>query len=65
MAARAGVDVRLTIPGLTDKIFVLDLTKSYCKDLIASGVKIYEMNNMFNHNKIAIFWWWSCCDWNM
>ena len=55
LAARAGVDVRLTIPGLTDKIFVLDLTKSYCKDLIANGVKIYEMNNMFNHNKIAIF----------
>ncbi|WP_374696577.1 cardiolipin synthase [Spiroplasma endosymbiont of Polydrusus formosus] len=55
MAARDGVDVRLTIPGLTDKIFVLDITKSYCKDLIAGGVKIYEMNNTFNHNKIAIF----------
>lgn len=55
LAARAGVDVRLTIPGLTDKIFVLYLTKSYCKDLIDNDVKIYEMNNMFNHNKIAIF----------
>lgn len=55
LAARAGVDVRLTIPGLTDKIFVLDITKSYCKPLFASGVKIYEMNNTFGHNKIAIF----------
>ncbi|WP_425379828.1 cardiolipin synthase [Spiroplasma endosymbiont of Stenodema calcarata] len=55
LAARSGVDVRLTIPGLTDKIFVLDLTKSYCRELITNGVKIYEMNNMFSHNKIAIF----------
>ncbi|AHF58223.1 cardiolipin synthase [Spiroplasma eriocheiris] len=54
-AAQAGIDVRLTIPGLTDKIFVLDITKTYCKELLAVGVKIYEMNNVFCHNKIAIF----------
>lgn len=54
LAAKVGIDVRLTIPGLTDKIFILDLTKLYCKELIDAGVKIYEMNNIFNHSKIAI-----------
>ncbi|AGM25453.1 cardiolipin synthase [Spiroplasma chrysopicola] len=55
LAARSGIDVRLIIPGLTDKIFVLDITKTYCRELIEAGVKIFEMNGIFNHNKIAIF----------
>lgn len=54
-ASRSGIDVRLTIPGLTDKIFILDITKSYCKSLFFNGIKIYEMNNTFSHSKIAIF----------
>ncbi len=45
-AARSGVDVRIITPGLPDKAAVWRVTRSYYKDLINAGVKIYE----YGHN---------------
>lgn len=53
-SANSGVDVRLVVPGKTDKTFVLDVTRSYYSELLSSGVKIYEMSNIFNHSKTAL-----------
>ena len=52
IACQAGIEVRILIPGLTDKAFILDLSRSYCRQLFEAGVEIYELNNTFNHAKI-------------
>lgn len=54
-AAKSNVDVRIVMPGLTDKLFVLDLSRSYYEALLKVGVKIYELNDTFNHSKTALF----------
>lgn len=54
-SAYSGVDVRLTLPGITDKFFSLDMSRTYYDPLIEAGVKIYEYNNVFNHSKAGIF----------
>ena len=53
-AAERGVDVKILIPGITDKAFILDLTRLYCLDLFQAGVKIYEINGSFNHGKTVL-----------
>lgn len=53
-AAQSGVDVRLLMPGRTDKIFILNISRSYYEELFAAGIKIYEMNGVFNHSKTAL-----------
>ncbi|ATG97770.1 cardiolipin synthase [Mesoplasma lactucae] len=50
-AARAGIDVRLVLPGMTDKPFLLDVSKKHTDLLFDSGVKIYSTSNIFNHTK--------------
>lgn len=54
-SAYSGVDVRLSLPGITDKFFSLDMSRTYYDSLIEAGVKIYEYNNVFNHSKSGIF----------
>lgn len=54
-SAYSGVDVRLSLPGITDKFLSLDMSRTYYDSLIESGVKIYEYNNVFNHSKSGIF----------
>lgn len=50
-AAKRGVDVRIVVPGIPDKKTVMQLTKSYFKQLILSGVKIYRYTPGFIHAK--------------
>ncbi len=51
MAAKRGVDVRIVVPGIPDKKTVYELTKSYFKQLIKEGVKIYTYTPGFIHAK--------------
>ncbi|WP_342276593.1 cardiolipin synthase [Spiroplasma endosymbiont of Nebria brevicollis] len=54
-SAYSGVDVRLTLPGITDKFLSLDMSRTYYDSLIEAGVEIYEYNSVFNHSKSGIF----------
>lgn len=53
-AARRGVDVRIIMPGIPDKKMVYRLSRSYYKDLLKAGVKIYEYTPGFVHAKAFI-----------
>ena len=54
LAARRGVDVRIVVPGIPDKKFVYDVTKSYFYTLIQGGVKIYTYTPGFVHSKVFV-----------
>lgn len=51
LAAKSGVDVRLIIPFHGDHKIVHMIAKSYYKDLIGAGVRIYEYLPGFIHSK--------------
>ena len=53
-AAKAGVDVRIIIPGTPDKKMVYLTTKSFVPLLIKSGVKVYTYTPGFIHAKMII-----------
>ena len=53
-AALRGIDVRIIVPHVLDKKFIFLMTKSYCKDLMEAGVKIYEYEPGFIHAKSYI-----------
>lgn len=53
-AAERGVDVRIYMPGIPDKKIVNRLSKSYYRQLLKSGVKIYEFTPGFLHAKSAL-----------
>ena len=50
-AAKRGVDVRIIMPGIPDKKMVYRLSRSYYRDLMKAGVKIYEYKPGFVHAK--------------
>lgn len=50
-AAKRGVDVRIIMPGIPDKKMVYRLSRSYYRDLLKAGVKIYEYKPGFVHAK--------------
>ena len=50
-AARRGTDVKLILPGIPDKKAVYALAKSYYKELLEAGVRIYEYTPGFIHAK--------------
>ena len=52
--AKSGVDVRIITPGKPDKPMVHFTTRSYYRELIAAGVKIYEYSKGFIHSKTVI-----------
>lgn len=54
LAAKSGVDVRITVPHKWDKRLIHFTTRSYYRDLIKSGVKIYEYSKGFIHSKSFI-----------
>gem|GEM_PF-3262721 len=54
-AALSGIDVRIIIPAVPDKKIVYYSTQGNIEGLLASGVKIYKMNNHFIHSKLFIF----------
>lgn len=53
-AAKRGVDVRIIMPGIADKKVVFWLSRSYYRQLIEAGVKIYEYTPGFVHAKGCI-----------
>ncbi len=54
MAAKSGVDVRIVTPYRWDKRLVHITTRSYYRELIAAGVKIYEYTKGFVHAKTFV-----------
>lgn len=51
LAAKRGVDVRIVTPHRWDKRLVHMTTRSYYRDLIDAGVKVYEYSSGFIHAK--------------
>lgn len=51
-AAKNGVDVQIITPGIPDKKYVHLTTRSYYKELVASGVKVFEYTPGFIHSKV-------------
>lgn len=54
LAAKRGVDVRITVPKIADKKIVYSLSSSYFENLIESGVKIYTYTPGFIHSKVFV-----------
>lgn len=53
-AAKRGIDVKIIIPHIPDKKIPFAVARSYYKDLIPEGVKIYEYTPGFVHSKVVI-----------
>ena len=51
LSAKSGVDVRIITPGHPDKKMVHFTSRSYYRELIRAGVKIYEFSDGFIHSK--------------
>lgn len=54
MALRRGVRVRFLLPGVPDKKSIYAVSKSYLKELLVDGAKIYFLNDSFVHQKLLI-----------
>ncbi len=52
--AKSGIDVKILMPGIPDKKPVFYMSRSSYSRLLNAGVKIYEVNNCFNHAKNII-----------
>ncbi len=53
-AAQRGVDVRIVMPGIPDKKIVYRMSRSYYRELLEAGVKIYEYTPGFVHAKACL-----------
>lgn len=54
LAAKSGIDVKITVPYQADRKLIHFTTRSYYRDLIKSGVRIYEYKKGFIHSKSFI-----------
>ncbi|MCM1188569.1 MAG: cardiolipin synthase [bacterium] len=54
LAAKSGVDVRIITPHIWDKALIHMTTRSYYRELIHGGVKIYEYSKGFIHSKLFV-----------
>lgn len=54
LASKKGIDVRIVTPGIPDKKLTFLLTQSYYRQLVDSGVKIYEYTPGFIHAKCMV-----------
>ncbi|MBR0144673.1 MAG: cardiolipin synthase [Clostridia bacterium] len=54
LAAKSGVDVRLITPRVWDKFFVHVITRSYYRELIEAGIRVYEYTPGFMHAKVMV-----------
>jgi cardiolipin synthase len=54
LAAKSGVDVRIITPHRWDKKIVAITSRSYYRQLISAGVRVYEYSNGFNHSKTFV-----------
>ena len=53
-AARRGVDVQLVLPGVTDHGLVFHAGRAFYDELLAGGVKIYQLQVAILHAKTAV-----------
>lgn len=54
LAAKSGVDVRILVPHIPDKWYVLSVTRSNYECLTKAGVRIYEYTPGFVHGKVML-----------
>lgn len=54
LAAKSGVDVRIITPHTPDKRLVHMTTRSYYRELLEAGVRIYEYSPGFIHSKVFV-----------
>ena len=54
LAAKSGVDVRIITPHRWDKRLVHITTRSYYRELIRAGVRVYEYSDGFIHSKTFV-----------
>jgi cardiolipin synthase len=54
-AAISGVDVRIMIPDVADSRIVQLASRSYLKELMQAGVKVFLYKKGFIHSKVIIF----------
>jgi len=54
LSAKSGVDVRIITPHRWDKWIVAFASRSYYRELILAGVKVYEYSIGFNHSKTFV-----------
>jgi cardiolipin synthase len=54
LAAKSGVDVRIITPHRWDKWIVAVASRSYYRQLITAGVRVYEYTEGFNHSKTFV-----------
>jgi cardiolipin synthase len=54
LAAKSGVDVRIITPHRWDKKIVAVTSRSFYRQLISAGVKVYEYTSGFNHSKTFV-----------
>ena len=52
--AKKGVDVRLILPGVPDKKVIWNIGRSFYKQLMDGGVKIYQYRPGFVHSKVFV-----------
>lgn len=53
-AAKSGVEVQIIMPHIPDKKYAFYLAKTYYKELIESGVQIFEYTPGFMHAKVFV-----------
>ena len=53
-AARRGVDVRIIFPSVTDHGLIFHAGRSYYAELLAAGVRLYELQESVLHAKTAV-----------
>jgi len=54
LAAKSGVDVRVITPHRWDKWILAVVSRSYYRQLVSAGVKVYEYVSGFNHSKTFV-----------
>ena len=54
LSAKSGVDVRIITPHRWDKWIVAIASRSYYRQLVQAGVKVYEYSEGFNHSKTFV-----------
>jgi cardiolipin synthase len=54
LSAKSGVDVRIITPHRWDKRIVHMTTRSYYRELVSAGVRVYEYSDGFNHSKTFV-----------
>lgn len=53
-AAQRGVDVKIIMPHIPDKLYAFWLARTYYKELLKAGIEIYEYTPGFIHAKMSI-----------